>query len=127
MPGAPTNFMPVSWILTGRAHIPAGELPGNVSGQNEAIRNTQFGAQKVKDGIVDSIPGAGAPRPSVAPKDPDVTVSARLNRGRLSLGIDLSGHSLHMRGYRTEKGIRALERKPCSGFAAAGRVARDCR
>src|SRR5690606_5819954 len=72
---------------------------------NEEIRNTQFGAQKVKDGIVDSIRGAGMPRPSVAPKDPDVTISARLNRGRLAVGLDLSGHSLHMRGYRTEKGL----------------------
>ncbi|WP_199451794.1 bifunctional 23S rRNA (guanine(2069)-N(7))-methyltransferase RlmK/23S rRNA (guanine(2445)-N(2))-methyltransferase RlmL [Marinobacter sp. bablab_jr008] len=96
--------------LDWQAHIPAGgSFRVTFLGQNEAIRNTQFGAQKVKDGIVDSIRGAGAPRPSVAPKDPDVTVSARLNRGRLSLGIDLSGHSLHMRGYRTEKGIAPLK------------------
>lgn len=96
--------------LDWQAHIPAGgSFRVTFLGQNEAIRNTQFGAQKVKDGIVDSIRGAGAPRPSVAPKDPDVTVSARLNRGRLSLGIDLSGHSLHMRGYRTDKGIAPLK------------------
>ncbi|XOB90912.1 bifunctional 23S rRNA (guanine(2069)-N(7))-methyltransferase RlmK/23S rRNA (guanine(2445)-N(2))-methyltransferase RlmL [Pseudomonadota bacterium 24LQ007] len=96
--------------LDWQAHIPAGgSFRVTFLGQNEAIRNTQFGAQKVKDGIVDSIRGAGATRPSVAPKDPDVTVSARLNRGRLSLGIDLSGHSLHMRGYRTEKGIAPLK------------------
>ncbi|MGC8121885.1 bifunctional 23S rRNA (guanine(2069)-N(7))-methyltransferase RlmK/23S rRNA (guanine(2445)-N(2))-methyltransferase RlmL [Marinobacter sp. VGCF2001] len=96
--------------LDWQAHIPAGgSFRVTFLGQNEAIRNTQFGAQKVKDGIVDSIRGAGAPRPSVAPKDPDVTVSARLNRGRLSLGIDLSGHSLHMRGYRTDKGVAPLK------------------
>ncbi|WP_288370487.1 bifunctional 23S rRNA (guanine(2069)-N(7))-methyltransferase RlmK/23S rRNA (guanine(2445)-N(2))-methyltransferase RlmL [uncultured Marinobacter sp.] len=96
--------------LDWQAHIPAaGSFRVTFLGQNEEIRNTQFGAQKVKDGIVDSIRGAGMPRPSVAPKDPDVTISARLNRGRLAVGLDLSGHSLHMRGYRTEKGLAPLK------------------
>ncbi|QBM16718.1 ribosomal RNA large subunit methyltransferase K/L [Marinobacter sp. JH2] len=93
-----------------QVHIPAGgSFRVNFLGQNEALRNTQFGAQKVKDGIVDSIRGAGAPRPAVAQKDPDVTISARLNRGRLAVGLDLSGHSLHMRGYRTEQGLAPLK------------------
>lgn len=78
-------------------------------GQNRAIRNTQYGAQRVKDGIVDSFRAKGLARPSVATRDPDLTVSARLHRDRLFLGIDLSGHSLHMRGYRTEKGIAPLK------------------
>ena len=96
--------------LDWQAHIPAGgSFRVTFLGQNEALRNTQFGAQKVKDGIVDSIRGAGVARPSVALKEADVTVSARLNRGRLSVGIDLSGHSLHMRGYRTEHGMAPLK------------------
>jgi len=96
--------------LDWQAHVPVGgSFRVNFLGQNEALRNTQFGAQKVKDGIVDSIRGAGSPRPSVAQKDPDITISARLNRGRLSVGLDLSGHSLHMRGYRTEQGLAPLK------------------
>ena len=96
--------------LDWQAHIPAGgSFRVNFLGQNEELRNTQFGAQKVKDGIVDSIRGAGAARPAVAQKDPDVTISARLNRGRLAVGLDLSGHSLHMRGYRTEQGLAPLK------------------
>lgn len=91
-------------------HIPVqGSFRVNFLGQNDAIRNTQFGAQRVKDGIVDRFRANGGQRPSVAASDPDVTVSARLNRGRLSLGIDLSGHSLHRRGYRTEKGAAPLK------------------
>lgn len=78
-------------------------------GQNEAIRNTQYGAQRVKDGIADRFRANGGQRPSVDAKNPDVTISARLNRGRLSLGIDLSGHSLHMRGYRVERGLAPLK------------------
>ncbi|MBW7469540.1 bifunctional 23S rRNA (guanine(2069)-N(7))-methyltransferase RlmK/23S rRNA (guanine(2445)-N(2))-methyltransferase RlmL [Marinobacter sp. F4218] len=91
-------------------HIPVnGSFRVTFLGQNDAIRNTQFGAQRVKDGIVDRFRASGGQRPSVDAKTPDVTVSARLNRGRLSLGIDLSGHSLHMRGYRTEKGAAPLK------------------
>ncbi len=96
--------------LDWQAHIPvSGSFRVTFLGQNEAIRNTQFGAQRVKDGIVDRFRLNGGARPSVDAKQPDVTVSARLNRGRLSLGIDLSGQSLHMRGYRTEKGVAPLK------------------
>ena len=91
-------------------HIPVhGSFRVTFLGQNEAIRNTQYGAQRVKDGIVDRFQANGGPRPSVDAKNPDVIVSARLNRGRLSLGIDLSGHSLHMRGYRTDQGLAPLK------------------
>lgn len=75
------------------------------SGSNDLIRNTQYGAQKVKDAVVDRLRGKGTVRPSIDAKDPDITISARLHRGKLELAVDLSGDSLHMRGYRTEKGI----------------------
>jgi 23S rRNA (guanine2069-N7)-methyltransferase / 23S rRNA (guanine2445-N2)-methyltransferase len=91
-------------------HVPVtGSLRVNFVGQNDEIRNTQFGAQRVKDGIVDRLRTASGQRPSVDAKDPDVTVSARLHRGTLSVGIDLSGESLHKRGYRTEKGAAPLK------------------
>ena len=116
--------------LDWQQHIPVhGSFRVTFLGQNEAIRNTQFGAQRVKDGIVDRFRAGGGPRPSVAVKDPDIVVSARLNRGRLALGIDLSGHSLHMRGYRTDKGVAPLKenlaaalllRAGWPGIAAAG-------
>ena len=96
--------------LDWQQHIPAtGSFRVNFLGENEAIRNTQYGAQRVKDGIVDRMRSSSGQRPSVDAKTPDVTISARLNRGRLSLGLDLSGHSLHMRGYRTDKGIAPLK------------------
>lgn len=75
------------------------------SGTNEFVRNTQWGAQRVKDAVVDRLRGQGERRPSVDTKDPDITISARVHRGEMDIGIDLSGNSLHMRGYRTEKGI----------------------
>jgi 23S rRNA (guanine2445-N2)-methyltransferase / 23S rRNA (guanine2069-N7)-methyltransferase len=91
-------------------HVPVtGSLRVNFVGQNDEIRNTQFGAQRVKDGIVDRLRTASGQRPSVDAKDPDVTVSARLHRVKLSVGIELSGDSLHKRGYRTEKGAAPLK------------------
>lgn len=96
--------------LPWQEHIPAtGSLKVNFIGQNEEIRNTQFGAQTVKDGIVDCMRTSTGQRPSVDAGNPDVLVSARLNRGKLSVGIDLSGESLHKRGYRTEKGAAPLK------------------
>lgn len=86
-----------------------GRLKVAFSGENEVIRNTQFGAQRVKDAIVDRLRTEDGQRPSVDAKDPDITVSARLHRGRLTVGIDLSGNSLHRRGYRTERGIAPLK------------------
>lgn len=96
--------------LEWQQHIPTnGSFRVNFVGKNEAIRNTQYGAQRVKDGIVDRLRSASGQRPSVDAKNPDVTVSAHLNRGKLSVGIDLSGDSLHKRGYRTEKGAAPLK------------------
>ncbi|NWN90794.1 bifunctional 23S rRNA (guanine(2069)-N(7))-methyltransferase RlmK/23S rRNA (guanine(2445)-N(2))-methyltransferase RlmL [Marinobacter adhaerens] len=96
--------------LDWQQHIPVGgSFRVNFIGENEAIRNTQFGAQRVKDGIVDRFTRSGGKRPAVEAKAPDVTISARLHRGRLALGIDISGHSLHQRGYRTEQGLAPLK------------------
>ena len=78
-------------------------------GENDAIRNTQYGAQRVKDGVVDRLRQPDGSRPSVDTDNPDIIVSARLHRGLVQLGIDLSGDSLHRRGYRTEKGAAPLK------------------
>lgn len=78
-------------------------------GQSEHIRHTRFGAQTVKDGVVDALRSAGLGRPDIDPKDPDLRLYAHLHRGRLTLGIDLSGESLHRRGYRRELGHAPLK------------------
>lgn len=79
------------------------------SGESRAIRNTQFGAQRVKDAIVDRFRKRGVPRPSVSRKSPDVRFQARLHRGRVTLSLDFVGSSLHQRGYRTGTGRAPLK------------------
>jgi len=96
----------IDWL----EHLAPGKtLAVDFHGQSEAIRHTRFGAQTVKDGIVDSLRSAGRERPSVDPREPDLRIYAHLHRGRLTLGIDLSGDSLHRRGYRRELGHAPLK------------------
>lgn len=85
-------------------------------GQNDAVRNTQYGAQRVKDAVVDCLRTDSGARPSIDTVTPDVVVSARLHRGLLQVGIDLSGDSLHKRGYRTEKGAAPLKENLASAL-----------
>ena len=92
------------------AHIPpSGSLAVDLSGRSSGIRNEQFGAQRLKDAIVDQFRTKGLSRPTVDLKAPDVRVHARLHKGALSLAIDLSGDSLHRRGYRLDGGLAPLK------------------
>ena len=104
------------------AHLGAnGSLSVDFAGRSADIRNAQFGAQRIKDAIVDQFREKGLGRPSVDLKQPDVRVSARLSKGRLILGIDLSGESLHRRGYRLDGGVAPLrENIAAAALWAAG-------
>jgi 23S rRNA (guanine2445-N2)-methyltransferase / 23S rRNA (guanine2069-N7)-methyltransferase len=93
-----------------QAHMqPTGTLLVDFTGSSNVIRNTQFGAVKVKDAVVDSFRENAGARPSVAKQDPDLRINARLNRGHVTLSIDLCGDSLHRRGYRTKQGAAPLK------------------
>ncbi|HBO38809.1 MAG TPA: 23S rRNA (guanine(2445)-N(2))/(guanine(2069)-N(7))-methyltransferase, partial [Pasteurellaceae bacterium] len=74
------------------------------NGTNQEIRHTQFGAMRVKDGIVDYFERQGKARPDVDKDNPDIRIHAYLNREELILSLDLSGEALHLRGYRTDSG-----------------------
>lgn len=79
---------------------PDSSLAVDFTGTSAAITNTQFGAQKVKDAIVDRFRERSGRRPSVDRMRPDVLVNVHLHREFATVSIDLSGDSLHMRGYR---------------------------
>ena len=69
-------------------------------GSNDAIRHTQYGAQRVKDAIVDVIQAKYADRPDVDLKRPDIRINVHLAKNRANISLDMSGDSLHKRGYR---------------------------
>ena len=79
------------------------------SGQNQEIRNTQFGAQRTKDAIVDWFNAAVGDRPSVQKRDPDIRINVRLAKSRIIVALDFSGGSLHRRGYRLQSGEAPLK------------------
>lgn len=69
-------------------------------GASENLRHGRYGAQRVKDGIVQQLAAAGLPRPTVDLAEPDARISVRLRGERADVALDLSGASLHRRGYR---------------------------
>ncbi|MBD8495607.1 bifunctional 23S rRNA (guanine(2069)-N(7))-methyltransferase RlmK/23S rRNA (guanine(2445)-N(2))-methyltransferase RlmL [Pseudomonas syringae] len=88
---------------------PDGSIAVEFSGHGSGIDNTHFGALKVKDAIVDKLRTPDGLRPSVDKINPDLRVHLRLDRGQAILSLDLSGHSLHQRGYRLQQGAAPLK------------------
>lgn len=88
---------------------PTGTIWVDFQGTNELIRNSQYGALKVKDGIVDRFRNLFSERPSVEKNNPDLQIIARLNKGVLTLYMDMCGESLHKRGYRQKQGAAPLK------------------
>ncbi|MEZ4450070.1 MAG: bifunctional 23S rRNA (guanine(2069)-N(7))-methyltransferase RlmK/23S rRNA (guanine(2445)-N(2))-methyltransferase RlmL [Nannocystaceae bacterium] len=82
-------------------HLTAdGSLVVDFSGAGVGITHTQFGAQRIKDAVVDRFLARGRARPSVDHVRPDLRIHAHLRGERLTIAIDLAGESLHRRGYR---------------------------
>lgn len=88
---------------------PEGTLAIEFIGLGRHIRNSHFGALKVKDAIVDQFRATHGHRPSIDLERPDLRVHVRLDRDRVQLSFDLAGQSLHRRGYRSETGPAPLK------------------
>ena len=94
---------------------PGATLACDFSGRHPTITHTQFGALKLKDGIVDALRAATGTRPDVARARPDVRVHAHARGPQITLSIDLSGESLHRRGYRADAGQAPLKENVAAG------------
>lgn len=86
-----------------------GTLTVDFSGTNREIRNTHFAAQRVKDAIVDQLKDRTGFRHSVDKERPSMRVNVRLHHGEVVICLDLSGASLHQRGYRLDGGLAPLK------------------
>jgi len=68
------------------------------------IKTPLFGAQKIKDALVDRLREKTGSRPNVDKDNPSILIRAHFsyeNGAKCSLFLDASGASLHQRGYRT--------------------------
>ncbi len=88
---------------------PGASLLVDFGGRSREIRNSHFGALRCKDAVVDSFVDAGLERPNIAKSEPDVRLHVRLRKGRVLVAIDLSGESLHRRGYRQSGALAPLK------------------
>jgi len=87
----------IDWSL----HIaPAATLAVDFDATRSAITHTHYGALKVKDAIVDQLRERRGARPDIDTVRPSVRVTVRLARDHAVFAIDLSGDSLHRRGWR---------------------------
>lgn len=78
-------------------------------GKHPKIDNTQFGAIRLKDAIVDQFREETGHRPDVDRMDPDVRFQVRLDKAHFHFLQDFSGPSLHQRGYRAGQGEAPLK------------------
>ena len=92
----------VSSISWDQHLAPEGTFAVDFNAARSAITHTHFGALKVKDAIVDQFRERYSCRPSVDTHRPDLRINVHLERNQAWLSLDLSGESLHRRGYREE-------------------------
>ncbi len=96
----------IPWI---RHLSPEGTLWIDVSGSHARFHHPHFVAQKIKDAIVDQIRTPEGKRPSIQEHRPDIVLNLHMDKGILTLSLNLSGESLHKRGYRLEGGKAPLK------------------
>ncbi len=78
------------------------------NGTNRSIRNSQYGALKIKDAIVDHFEKLNLNRPKIQKDQPDLRIHCRLHKEKALIGLDLVGGGLHHRGYRLKSGRAPL-------------------
>jgi len=66
------------------------------------INHNKYAALKTKDAIVDQLRDQTGDRPNIDTEQPDVRLNLYIHQDKASLSLDLSGDSLHKRGYRIE-------------------------
>ena len=76
---------------------------------NAAIPHSQFAALRVKDAIADQFRRRFGKRPDVNTLSPDIRLNLHVQGTGASLALDLSGESLHRRGYRVATGEAPLK------------------
>ncbi|MCK5690044.1 bifunctional 23S rRNA (guanine(2069)-N(7))-methyltransferase RlmK/23S rRNA (guanine(2445)-N(2))-methyltransferase RlmL, partial [Myxococcota bacterium] len=77
--------------------------------RHRVLNHSQYVGLKIKDGIVDKMRELHGERPDISKTDPDLRIQAHIGHDAAILYIDLSGKSLHQRGYRAENVIAPIK------------------
>ena len=96
--------------ITWESHFTASQsIAIDFIGTSRHIDNTMYGSQRVKDAVVDRIRRIEGERPDVDTKNPDIRIQVRQHKGRVTVSLDISGESLHRRGYRSGQGSAPIK------------------
>ena len=83
---------------------------------SEIFRHSQFISQKSKDAIVDQFRSKTGNRPGVDRDFPDLRINIHIDQDQVSVALDTSGNSLHMRGYRGATNIAPINEVLAAGM-----------
>lgn len=67
---------------------------------NSKIRHSRYASLCLKDAIVDQFRDRCGKRPSIDSREADVWLNLHIHRDKATISFDVSGRSLHKRGYR---------------------------
>ena len=86
---------------------------------SEQLRHSRFVAYRVKDAIADYWREKTGERPNVGITNPDLRINVHVAEDEVSISLDSSGESLHLRGYKVKN-----TEAPINEVLAAGLVLR---
>lgn len=89
----------------------------NETVNSESIRNSQFVKYRTKDAIADYFNEKYNRRPNVSVQNPDFYFDIHVSHDEVTLSLDASGESLHLRGWRADQTVA-----PISEVLAAGMI-----
>ncbi len=92
---------------------------------DSAITHSHFASLRVKDGIVDYFRSRSGKRPSIDVRRPGIRLNLHIRKDQARLALDLSGDSLHRRGYRVHGGIAPLKESLAAAIAFLSGVDAD--
>ena len=84
---------------------------------SQTFTHSLYMSLKAKDAIVDRMREKTGARPNVDKDNPDLPIHVRIDKELVTISLDSTGHSLHMRGYRQITG-----QAPINEVLAAGIV-----
>jgi len=102
-------YQGVQQIRWERHMEPEGSFAVDFTSSRSRIHHSRYGALKVKDAVVDQFREGFGTRPSVNLLRPDIRLNVYLVKDEATLSLDLSGESLHKRGYRGDAGSAPLK------------------
>ncbi|MEM7564291.1 MAG: THUMP domain-containing protein [Pseudomonadota bacterium] len=85
------------------AHLkPRNSLAISATVSRSKLNHSQFVALKAKDAIVDQCREKSGTRPVIERHQPDLQIHINIHKDQATISLDLSGESLHRRGYRLQ-------------------------